>query len=172
MLDTMTMTKVVGGVCGTFLIFLLGKWAAEEIYYVGGSDYGDKAVQGYVIDTGEDTETAEVEEGPTFAELYAVADASKGEKVFNKCKACHKVDGSNAAGPYLNGVVGRLVNSAEGFGYSGALSAIGDSWSPEALDAFLTNPKAAAPGTSMGFSGLGKEADRVNVIAYLESLGN
>ena len=171
MLDTMTMTKVIGGVCGAFLIFLLGKWVAEEVYHVGASGHGDHAVQGYVIETGDDHGAAEVEEGPSFAELYADADAGKGEKVFNKCKACHKVDGSNGTGPYLNGVVGRAIDSAEGFGYSGALAALGDSWTPEALDAFLTNPKGAAPGTSMGFAGLGKASDRVNVIAYLESLG-
>lgn len=171
MLDTMTMTKVIGGLCGAFLIFLLGKWVAEEVYHVGASGHGDHAVQGYVIETGDDHGAAEVEEGPSFAELYADADAGKGEKVFNKCKACHKVDGSNGTGPYLNGVVGRAIDSAEGFGYSGALAALGESWTPEALDAFLTNPKGAAPGTSMGFAGLGKASDRVNVIAYLESLG-
>lgn len=171
MFDTMTMTKVIGGVCGAFLIFLLGKWVAEEIYHVGSSGHGDHATQGYVIDTGEDHAEAEVEEGPSFAELYAAADAGKGERVFNKCKACHKVDGSNGTGPYLNGVVGRAIDSADGYGYSGALTALGDAWTPEALDAFLTNPKAAAPGTTMGFAGLGKAEDRVNVIAYLDSLG-
>lgn len=171
MFDTMTMTKVIGGVCGAFLIFLLGKWVAEEIYHVGPAGHGDHAEQGYVIDTGEDHGEAAVEEGPSFADLYAEADAAKGAKVFNKCKACHKVDGSNGAGPYLDGVVGRAINSAEGFGYSGALAALGDTWTPEALDAFLESPKGTAPGTSMGFAGLGKPADRVNVIAYLESLG-
>ena len=36
MFDTMTFTKIMGGFCGAFLVFLLGKWAAEEIYHVGG----------------------------------------------------------------------------------------------------------------------------------------
>ena len=171
MFDTMTMTKVIGGVCGAFLIFLLGKWVAEEIYHVGDAGHGDHATQGYVIDTGEDHAEAEVEEGPSFAELYVAADAGKGERVFNKCKACHKIDGSNGTGPYLNGVVGRAIDSADGYGYSGALTAMGETWTPEALDAFLTNPKSAAPGTTMGFAGLGKAEDRINVIAYLDSLG-
>lgn len=171
MFDTMTMTKVIGGFCGAFLIFLLGKWVAEEMYHVGPSGHGDHAVQGYVIDTGSDHAEEAVEEGPSFEERFAAADAGKGEKVFNKCKACHKVDGNNGTGPYLNGVVDRAVDTAEGFGYSGALSAVVDSWTPEALDAFLKNPKAYAPGTSMGFNGLGKDADRVNVIAYLQGIG-
>ncbi|MGB7243882.1 MAG: cytochrome c family protein, partial [Sulfitobacter sp.] len=33
MFDTMTTTKVAGGLCGALLVFLLGKWAAEEIYH-------------------------------------------------------------------------------------------------------------------------------------------
>ncbi|MEM8536588.1 MAG: cytochrome c family protein, partial [Pseudomonadota bacterium] len=36
MLDTMTMTKTIGGLCGTLLVYLLGAWLAEEIYHSGG----------------------------------------------------------------------------------------------------------------------------------------
>ncbi len=172
MFDTMTMTKVIGGLCGAFLIFLLGKWVAEEIYHVGPAGHGDHSVQGYVIETGDDPADEVVDEGPSFEERFAEANADKGAKVFNKCKACHKVDGANGTGPYLNGVVGRAVGAADGFGYSGALNAAAETWSPEALDGFLKNPKAYAPGTSMGFNGLGKDADRVNVIAYLQGLGS
>ena len=91
--------------------------------------------------------------------------------MFNKCRACHKLDGTNGTGPYLNGVVGRAVDSADGFGYSGALTAVVDTWTPEALDGFLTSPRGYAPGTSMGFNGLSNPTERVNVIAYLQSLG-
>ena len=49
MFDTMTMTKAVGGFCGTFLVFLLGGWAAEEIYHSGGGGHGDHHEQAYVI---------------------------------------------------------------------------------------------------------------------------
>jgi cytochrome c len=170
MFDTMTMTKIVGGFCGAFLIFLLGKWVAEEIYHVGPAGHGDHAVQGYMIDTGDDHAEEVVEEGPSFEELFASADADKGAKVFNKCKACHKVDSSNGTGPYLDGVVGRAAGTADGFGYSGAFDGKVDAWTPEALDMFLKSPKAFAPGTSMGFAGLGKDKDRVNVIAYLQGL--
>ena len=45
--------------------------------------------------------------GPAFEEVYAAADAGAGEKVFAKCKACHKVDGTDGTGPHLNGVVDR-----------------------------------------------------------------
>lgn len=169
MFDTMTFTKVLGSFCGALLIFLLGSWAAESLYHTGGK-HGDDHAQGYVIDTGAEDGAEEVaEEGPSFAELYAAADVGKGERVYNKCAACHKLEqGANGTGPYLYGVVGRDVAAAQGFGYSGNLIAVNDVWTPEELDAFLANPKGYAPGTTMGFAGLPKAEDRANVIAFLD----
>lgn len=172
MFDTMTITKVIGAVCGSLLIFLLGSWAAESLYHTGGG-HGDDHQQAYVIDTGADEaeEAAEEEVQVPFAEYLAAADAASGEKVFKKCKACHKVDGNNGTGPYLNGVVGRAAGSADGFGYSGALVAVVDNWTPEHLNGFLENPKGYAPGNKMSFKGLNKVEDRANLVAYLQSLG-
>lgn len=172
MFDTMTLTKVVGGLCGALLIFLMGKWAAETMYHTGGG-HGDDHHAAYVIDTGDgdDHGGEAAEEGPSLAEMYAAADIAKGEKVFGKCKACHKrEEGANSTGPYLFGVVGRDVGTADGFGYSGSLVAVADVWTPETLNGFLESPKKYAPGTTMAFSGLGKAKDRVNLIAYLDQL--
>ena len=167
MLDTMTFTKIAGGLCGALLVLLLGKWAAEELYHVGGHGKGEAA---YVIEV-EETETAAAEEEVPFEELLAAADIGKGKRVFNKCSACHKLEtGKNGAGPYLYGLVGRDIATAEGFGYSGALASQGDMWSVENLNAFLENPKGWAPGTSMSFAGLKKPEDRANVIAYIDSV--
>ena len=173
MFDTMTMTKAVGAVCGAFLVLLLGKWAAEIIYHTGGGHGGEEHAAGYVIVVEEGGDTGgDVEEGPSFDELLASADVAKGEKVFSKCKACHKLeDGANSTGPHLFGVVGRNVGAVDGFGYSGALSAVAEVWTQEDLNEFLANPKGYAPGTSMGFAGLKKAADRANLIAYLETIG-
>ena len=55
-MDTMTATKMVGGFCGALLIYLLGNWAAEELYHVGGGHGGDHTA-GYEIEVAE----AEVE---------------------------------------------------------------------------------------------------------------
>lgn len=161
------MTKLAGGFCGAFLIFLLGKWAAEEVYHVGG--HGDQ--QAYVIDTGED-EVAEAVEEVSFEEVLASADIGKGAKVFKKCSACHKVeDGANGTGPYLYGVVGRdIAADSTGYGYSGALGGLDGDWTVDALNGFLLKPKDYAAGTSMAFAGLKKIEDRANVIAYLDSL--
>lgn len=171
MFDTMTVTKIGGALCGALLVFLLGKWAAEELYHTGGG-HGDHAAAGYVIDTGDEGHgDAAVEEEVNVAELLAAGDVAKGAKVFSKCKACHKLEaGANSTGPYLYGVVGRPVDSAQGFGYSGALEEAADVWTPENLFAFLENPKAYAPGNKMTFTGLKKAGDRADLIAYLDSL--
>ncbi|SHI88181.1 cytochrome c [Palleronia salina] len=169
MFDTMTLTKIVGGFCGALLVFLLGAWAAEGIYHVGGG-HGDEE-QAYSIEVPETGgEEVEEEEGPTFEEAFEVADAGAGERVFGKCRACHQLeDGANAVGPYLYGVVGREIGAADGYSaYSGALSEQADVWTPENLNAFLEDPRGWAPGTSMSFNGLASVEERANLIAYLD----
>lgn len=173
MFDTMKMTKIVGALCGSLLIFLLGKWVADSLYSTAPVAHGGEEVtQAYSVATGSEGGAAApaAEEGPAFAELFAAADAAAGEKVFAKCAACHKLDGTDGTGPHLNGAVGRPIGSVGGFAYSEALVAMaGKSWTPEELNAFLENPKAYAKGTKMSFAGLPKAQDRANVIAYLAS---
>lgn len=106
--------------------------------------------------------------GPALAE----GDAANGEKVFNKCKACHMVgeDAKDRVGPQLNGIVGAGVASRDEFKYSDALLAKKDEgaiWDEANLAAYLEKPKDWAPGTKMSFGGLRKEDDRADVIAYL-----
>lgn len=174
MFDTMTMTKAVGAVCGSLLVFLLLGWAGNSLFTVGVAHHGaghegEEIAQAYSIDTGEAEAPAEgAEAGPDFATLLASADPAAGEAVFKKCASCHKLDGSDGVGPHLNGVVGRMHAAVAGFAYSEAMAALSaEPWSPEALNAFLENPKKAMPGTKMAFAGLPKPEDRANVIAYL-----
>ena len=175
MFDTMTLTKTMGALCGALLVFLLGAWFADGIYGHKAA-HGDHAEQHFVVaveETGE--EAASTEEGPAFEELFAAADIAAGEDAFRACASCHKVvQGENGTGPYLYGVVGRPVQGAQGFAaYSGALIAANpETWTPEALDAFLENPKAYADGTTMTYSGMRKAEDRANLIAWLDSLDN
>lgn len=173
MFDTMTLTKAGGAVIGALLIFLLGNWAADGLYNIAPAAHGEgeEVAQAYSIDTGADAaDAAPAEEGPSFEEVFAAADPAAGEKVFAKCKACHKLDGTNATGPHLDGVVGRAEASVADFAYSDALKGLGDTWTPEHLDAFLASPKAYAPGTKMSFAGLPKVQDRANLIAYLATV--
>ncbi len=168
MFDTMTLTKVVGGVCGTFLVFLLGGWAAEVIY-VGGESHAEGEHAAYLIEVPEagGADAAPVEEAVPFDVAFAAADASAGEAVFRNCKSCHALDGANGVGPHLNGVVGRPVDSIGDYAYSGALEQVADVWSEENLYNFLAGPQDYAPGTKMTYKGLAKPEDRANLIAYL-----
>jgi cytochrome c len=170
MLDTMTITKAVGAGCGALLVFLMGSWAADSIYGTPEVHGEGEHAQAYAIEVpeAEPAEGEAAEEGPPFAEVYAAADAAAGEKVFGKCKTCHKIDGADGAGPHLNGVVDRPKAGIDGFGYSDALLAMaGDAWTADNLNAFLQNPKGYMPGTKMNFAGLPKVEDRANLIAYL-----
>jgi cytochrome c len=170
MFDTMTVTKVVGSLCGALLFFLLGNWVAEALYSTGGHGAGQEAA--YVIETDEEpaaTETAA--EAVPFAELVAQADPAAGEKLFSKCRACHKLEpGANLTGPTLFGVVGRPVASVDGFAYSAALVEHGGEWTPEQLDPWLENPRADIPGNKMSFAGLKSAEDRAALVAYLATI--
>jgi cytochrome c len=170
MFDTMTITKVVGAVCGSLLVFLLGSWAATSLYGTPEHHGDEPMAQAYAVEVPEAAPadgTAVADSGPPFEEVFAAADPALGEKVFGKCKTCHKIDGANGTGPHLNGVVGRARASAEGFEYSAAMASATDPWAPELLNTFLINPKAYVPGTKMNFAGLAKVEDRANLIAYL-----
>lgn len=99
-------------------------------------------------------------------------DPAKGEKIFQRCKACHTAEKGGAAkvGPNLWGVVGRKSASMDGFNYSPAMKAAGKTWDAATLDVYLTKPAAMVPGTRMAFPGLPAEGDRADVIAYLSTL--
>lgn len=102
--------------------------------------------------------------GPGLAE----PDPDAGKKVFKKCKACHTVkEGKNKAGPSLYKIVGAPSAAVPDFRYSGALSEAGLIWDEDTLAAFLADPKKVVPGNKMSFSGLKKDADIENLIAYI-----
>lgn len=167
MFDTMTFTKTLGAFCGALLVFLLGNWAAETLYHVGG-EHGHE-VAAYVIEVPDAEAHAEETAALAPEEYLAAADASAGERLWSQCRACHQLEqGANAVGPYLYGVVGREVATAEGFNYSGALREHADVWTPENLFAFLENPQGFAPGTSMSYRGMPSPEDRANLIAFLD----
>ena len=184
-MDTMEWTKIVGAVCGALLIYLLTVTAADSLFLShGGGDHGkshgeahgDEKVAAvtpasiYAIEE-EDAGDAVAEEGPSFEELLAAADASKGERVFAKCKSCHKLaDGENGTGPHLFAVVDREIGVVDGFAYSSAMAGLGGVWDNAALDAFLENPKGYVSGTKMSFAGLKKPTDRADLIAYLATV--
>ncbi|SDZ19209.1 cytochrome c [Jannaschia faecimaris] len=171
-MDTMTITKAGGAFCGALLVLLLGAWAGESLYHVGGVAHeGEEHAQGYAIevpDSGDGTETADAEPEVPFEEVFVNASAEEGEKLWRQCASCHKLEsGANATGPYLAGIVGRDKGAAEGYAYSEILATMDGDWTPENLSGFLLNPKEYAPGTKMAYRGMDDVNDRANLIAYL-----
>lgn len=174
MFDTMVITKTVAALCAALLFFLFAKWAAETIYMPGHDGGHAMAVYPLPAEAGDGHEAPAAPANPDDAidvmALYAEADAAAGESVFRNCRACHSVEaGANGTGPTLHGVVGRAVDTVEGFNYSGALEVMGDTWTVEALFRFLRDPRGMAPGTRMTYRGLPNPEDRVNLIKWLET---
>lgn len=108
------------------------------------------------------------------APAFAEGDAEVGEKVFNKCKACHAVgeNAKNKVGPVLNGIIDAPAGQVDGYKYSANLLELAEgglTWDNETLTAYLTKPKDVIPKGKMSFAGLKKEEDIANVIAYLNT---
>ena len=105
----------------------------------------------------------------------ASADLGRGEKSVAACKACHGFEkgAANKVGPALWDVFERAKASVAGFGYSAAAKAkSSEAWGAEQLDAFLKNPKAYLPGTTMAYGGMPRPEQRADVVAYLNSLSD
>lgn len=110
--------------------------------------------------------------------LFGTAAAAEGNpedgaKAFRKCQACHTLEegGANRIGPNLWGMFSRPVAGVEGFRYSNGMQAKAEeleTWTDEALDAYLTRPRDFVPGTNMAFAGIRKDSERADLIAYLK----
>lgn len=109
----------------------------------------------------------------------AAGDPAKGKKVFNKCRACHKLaPGRKAVGPNLNGFLGRRAGTLEGFKFSRDMRAAGAAglvWTEEVFLTYMADPKAFVGSfidrkrarTRMAFNGLKKAKDREDLLAFL-----
>ena len=79
-MDTMNATKIVGGLCGALLVFLLLNWAGESLYRVGAAEHaaeGEEAEPGYVIEVADASGSeAATESGPALVDLLSAADVA------------------------------------------------------------------------------------------------
>lgn len=99
---------------------------------------------------------------------------SAGEKLFKQqCAACHAVakDAPMGMGPNLAGIVGKQAGQMEGFRYSAEFKKglEGKKWTPDLLDAWLTEPQNVAPGTYMMYK-QGDASVRKTIIEYLKTV--
>jgi cytochrome c len=112
---------------------------------------------------------------PAGAPAAAEGDAARGERVFQRCFACHSVDPGETAklqGPSLFRIAGRRAASEAGFDYSGSMKSRGAAglvWTAETLDRFVADPEGFVPGTLMSMPPLTDAQQRADLIAYLWS---
>jgi cytochrome c len=176
-MDSFELNKIAGAVLAT-LLFAMGLGILTEAIFK--PKY--PVVAGYDL-PGAEAAPAAAAPGAATAQVtplpvrMASADAKRGEATAKACTACHAFDkgGANKVGPALYGVVDRAKAAVGGFNYSAVLKehgSKGEKWDFAALDAFITNPKAYAPGTLMGYAGLADPAKRADVLAYLRSLSD
>ncbi len=162
-----------------------------QLAKLGGTEWGAERVAGSVFmdpDRMFEDEAAAAEpeaesEGEEMAAVDTATDAASGpdpelvaagKSVFRQCSSCHQVgDGAkNRSGPQLNGLIGRVAGSVDGFKYSNVFkdaNAEGLVWNEETLAAFLTDPKGYLKGTRMSFRGIKSEDDLAALTAYLAS---
>ena len=97
----------------------------------------------------------------------------EGEKVFKKCKACHRIglDAKNGTGPHLNNIFGRVAGELKDYKkYSKNIKKLGQEgliWNNETLTSFLENPKKYIKGTKMNFKGIKKSDELDALVEYL-----
>ena len=97
----------------------------------------------------------------------AQGDAEAGEKVFNKCKACHVADEPQTG----SGRTGRPVRPSGGqrrrLQVLGRHEGSGVTWSEETISKYIADPRGYIKGNRMAFVGLKDEEDVANLVATL-----
>jgi cytochrome c len=171
-MNSFELNKVLGAILGTCLVLLALNIGAGAIFAPE-----KPAKPGYAIAVkaqGEGEKPAAKEPEQPIEELLASASVEKGQATAKQCQACHTFDkgGPNRVGPNLYGIVGRQRASHPGFNYSAVMKAKGGTWTIDELNQFLTHPQGYFPGTAMTFAGLSREAQRADVIAYLNTLAD
>jgi cytochrome c len=168
-MNSFEINKILGALLGTCLIVLALHIASGAIFSTPAP-----AKPGYEVVVKEE-KAGQPEAKPAeqpIETLLASASAEHGAQVAKQCGACHNFQEGQGpkVGPDLYDVVGRKIASVAGFNYSAALKAKNGTWTFDALNKWLTDPRNDVPGTAMTFAGLTNEKQRADVIAYLDTL--
>jgi len=154
MSDDLTGNKIIGASLATALV-MVGLAVVTPKFF----ESAPPAKPGYVIAV-----AAEADSGaaapvapPDWGTVLKTADVSAGEAKTAVCRACRK------------------PGSHPGFSYSAGMEAFGAKqpiWDYEHIYEFLAGPQKYIDGTKMTFMGIKDSQDRINVIAYLHTLGS
>ena len=169
-MNSFEINKILGAVLGTCLILLAVHIASGAIF-----SPPVPAKPGYEVAVQEAQPAEQSAKKPAqqpIEALLATASVEHGAQVAKQCTICHNLQEGQGpkVGPDLYGVVGRPVASVPSFHYSAALKAKGGTWTFDALNPWLADPRADVPGTAMTFAGIPNEKQRADVIAYLNTL--
>jgi cytochrome c len=169
-MNSFEINKILGAVLATCLILL-------AVHIASGAVFSPPVAKkpGYEIAVKEEQSGQPAAAKPAqqpIETLLASASVEHGAQVAKQCTICHNLQEGQGPkiGPDLYGVVGRPVASVPSFKYTAALKAKGGTWTFDALNPWLTDPRADVPGTAMTFAGLPNEKQRADVIAYLNTL--
>ncbi|MBW3559528.1 MAG: c-type cytochrome [Proteobacteria bacterium] len=175
MASDLTFNKIAAGILATGLA-IMGLREVSAIAFE--TEAPEKP--GYAIDVPD--EAAGGDGGPApdrlldWGTLLVSANTADGATASKKCASCHTFEqgGPNGTGPNLFGVLGGPIAGKAGYAYSDALKAhagaVGGRWTLDEMNAFLLAPQRHVPGTKMTFVGLKKEDERVNLVAYLNTM--
>ncbi len=104
-------------------------------------------------------------------ELRLVGDADRGRLEFGTCRTCHYAEAimGHNNGPSLHRIFGKVAGKQEGFNYySEVFQAAQFVWTPELMFAWLENPMAMFPGSSMMSAGVPDPQKRADLIEFLK----
>ncbi|HSA89646.1 MAG TPA: c-type cytochrome [Burkholderiales bacterium] len=107
-------------------------------------------------------------EGALLAAALVAGDPKAGERIYERCQACHAL-AYDRVGPRHCGLLGRRAGTVAGFEYSPAMKRSRRVWNEQSLDRFLADPLKAVPGTTMTYAGVADPKERADLIAYLAS---
>jgi cytochrome c len=172
MSDGLGFNKIAGALLATGLAILMLREGADMVF----AREGPPERAGYHIDAPEEGPVSGPAGPPDWGTVLPTADIAAGQQsAQGKCSSCHHFDASNQTGPGLFQVVGRHPGTHAGFSYSAPMVAYGAAnpvWDYDHLFNFLGGPQRVVPGSRMTFAGIRDVQERVNVIAYLRSLGS